>query len=58
MTEAPVPRPDPSGIDAVDDAVELVDSVGERPLDEHAETFAAAHAGLRAALDAPPAAGA
>lgn len=58
MTEAPVPRPDPTGIDAVDAAVELIDSTAEQPLDAHAETLAAAHAALRASLDAPPAAGA
>lgn len=43
-----------TGVAAVDEALEAVDSVAELPVAEHPAVFAAAHETLRRALDAGP----
>ncbi|WP_435772045.1 hypothetical protein [Nocardioides sp. SYSU DS0651] len=55
MTEGSAPAPTPTGIDAVDRVLDLVAGLDQRPLEEHAGAFEAAHAELRRTLDDPPA---
>ncbi|HWJ67251.1 MAG TPA: hypothetical protein VNT31_11265 [Nocardioides sp.] len=55
MTEVPVPAPTPTGIEAVDQVLDLVAGLAARPLGEHAAVFEEAHGGLRRALDDAPA---
>lgn len=55
MTEAPVPAPAPTEIEAVDRVLDLIAGLDSRPLDEHAAVLESAHAELRRTLDEPPA---
>ena len=43
-----------TGVPAVDAVLETVESLGGRPLEEHASVFESAHDQLRRALDAAP----
>lgn len=43
-----------TGVAAVDAVIETVESLAERPLDEHAAVFTAAQERLRRALDTDP----
>ena len=43
-----------TGVPAVDEVLQRVSQVGERPVSEHVEVFERAHEQLRRALDAPP----
>ena len=63
MTEVPQPgssattaAPVTTGIASIDSVLDLVAGLDERPLEEHAPVFEAAHAELRRALDDPPSA--
>lgn len=58
MTEPSAEHPSApaaTGIAAVDEVVEQLAGLAERPLEEHAAVLEQAHADLRATLDAPPA---
>ncbi|WP_109693085.1 hypothetical protein [Nocardioides silvaticus] len=61
MTEQPVVAdeaghvPAPTGIASIDTVLDLVAGLDERPLEEHAAVFEAAHQQLRQALDEGPA---
>jgi len=46
-----------TGVPAVDEVLERVSRLGERPVSEHVEVFERAHEQLRRALDAQPDAG-
>lgn len=50
MTESAEERP-ATGVPAVDAVIASVDALVERPIEEHAEVFGAAHDRLRRALD-------
>lgn len=45
-----------TGLPAVDEVVQRVSQLADRPVAEHVEVFERAHEQLRRALDAPPAA--
>lgn len=45
--------PAPTGIASIDSVLDLVAGLDARPLEEHADVFATAHAELRRALDDP-----
>ena len=47
---------EPTGLPAVDEVVQRVSQLADRPVAEHVEVFERAHEQLRRALDAPPAA--
>lgn len=50
-----VPEQDGStGVPAVDEVLQRVSQLAERPVSEHVEVFERAHEQLRRALDAPP----
>ena len=55
MIEEPAPAPVPTGVEDVDRVLDLVAGLDARPLAEHAAVFEEAHAGLRRALERPPA---
>ena len=44
-----------TGVPAVDEVVRSLDTLAERPVDEHVEVFERAHEQLRRSLDADPA---
>ena len=48
---------EPTGVPAVDEVLQLVAHVSDRPVSEHVEVFERAHEQLRRALDAQPEAG-
>lgn len=43
-----------TGVAAVDEVLQRVSQLAERPVSEHVEVFERAHEQLRRALDAPP----
>ena len=45
---------EPTGLPAVDEVVQRVLQLADRPVAEHVEMFERAHEQLRRALDAPP----
>ncbi len=52
LDEPEADRPEPTGEVAVDEVVDAVASLEERPLEEHAAVFEQAHVALRRTLDA------
>jgi hypothetical protein len=48
-------RPDGTGIDRVDAAVDAVAAIGSVPLEEHPRVYEQVHAALRSVLDDPTA---
>lgn len=46
-------QPVRTGVDRVDEVIEAVEHLEERPIEEHVGVFEAAHEQLRRALDAP-----
>lgn len=49
------PATERTGVRAVDDVIEAVEGLRDRPLEEHVAVFEAAHDQLRRALDPDPA---
>lgn len=54
MSEVPVPAPTATGIEAVDQVLDLVEGLAERTLEEHASILEDVHGQLRRTLDQPP----
>jgi hypothetical protein len=46
-------QPVRTGVDRVDEVIEAVEGLEERPIEEHVGVFETAHEELRRALDAP-----
>ncbi len=49
--EQPADEPIRTGVERVDDVVDAVASLADRPVDEHVEVFESAHDELRRTLD-------
>lgn len=56
LTETPDGAPVRTGVEDVDDALDAVESLAQRPIEEHVAVFERAHEQLRRALDAHDAA--
>jgi hypothetical protein len=54
MSQGDAETPVRTGNRTVDEALEAIDALRERPVAEHPEVFASAHDALRRALDAEP----